>query len=284
MYHSRFPRRKRFSQHGRFPRSRSHRRRTRGSWRRNSSPAWGEPLYRRNLLPLERREELRTQSPGNFRRPTIAVTEDYLTDWRKGGINKPEDFALYQFEEIARQEGTTPAIERAKEINRFDEASHYWDQYQAEKTLFEGDPGSYSKPAYTYPVTGGVDSALEDVRDFGDYAAVSRDQAYDYLYQFLARNADKRAEGESIDDVRTAPFKWRFRDAVLSISPEEATKLIQRTFASRGLRAPKWYLPENLYDDLGELFPEVEEAGEEAAANRRRFRKRRLRRRHNPWY
>ena len=120
MYHSRFPRRKRFSQHGRFPRSRSHRRRTRGSWRRNSSPAWGEPLYRRNLLPLERREELRTQSPGNFRRPTIAVTEDYLTDWRKGGINKPEDFALYQFEEIARQEGTTPAIERAKEINRFD--------------------------------------------------------------------------------------------------------------------------------------------------------------------
>ena len=283
MHHRNFPRRKRFIQHGRFPRRRRISRRTR-PWRRNSASAWGGPLYRRNLLPVERRQELRTQSPGNFRRPTLAVTEDYLSDWRKGGITKPEDFVLYQFEDIARKEGTTPAIERAKELNRYDEASHYWNQYLAEKSLFEADPKSYSRPKYTYPVTGDIDSAVADVRDFGDYDAVSRDQAYDYLYQFLARNADKRAAGEPIDDVRAAPFKWRFRDAVLSISPEEATKLVKNTFANRGLRAPKWYLPENLYDDLGELFPEVEEAGEEAAANRRHYRRRRLRRRHNPWY
>lgn len=227
--------------------------------------------YRRNLLPLARREELQELSAGNFRRPTLAVTREYLDDWSDSGVEAPEDFSLTQFQDWAGEHESTPVLERAKEINRFDEATHYWNEYEANQALYATDPGQYDKPKFTEPV-GGLDFAQEDIRDYGDYAALSDQQAYNYLYQFLHRNAEKRADGETIDDVRQPPYKWRYREAVLSVGSEKATKLVKRCFDTFGLRAPKWYLPENLYDDLETLFPAPESS-----------RRRRHRRRLNPW-
>jgi len=224
--------------------------------------------YRHNLLPLARREELQDLSPGNFRRPTLAVTKDYLDDWTTHGVSSSGDLSLWRFDDLAAEHGTTTHLERAKELNRFDEASHYMDQYSSELDLWTNDPSSYDKPKFTEPV-GGKEFAEDDLRDYGDYEPSSDKQAYNYLYQFLHRNAEKRADGEKISDVRQAPYKWRYREAVLDVGSEKATKLVKRCFATFGLRAPKWYLPENLYDDIETLFP--------APASSRH------RRRSNPW-
>jgi hypothetical protein len=158
------------------------------------------------------------------------------------------------FEHAATKWGSTPEIEHAKAINRYDEAMSYYGPYKAEQDLYDAEPETYYKPKFTQP-RGGWEAAVAEDRDYGDYEPIDQDQAYHYLYQFLHRNALKR-NARDRDDVRSAPYKWRYRDAVLTIGPEKATALVKRTFASQGKRAPKWYLPANLYDDLGALFPE----------------------------
>jgi hypothetical protein len=178
------------------------------------------------------------------------------------------------FADRASDWGSTPEIEHAKATNRYEEAEFYHAPYREARDLYDSDPDSYYKPKFTQP-RGGLEAAIADDRDFGDYEPIDKDQARNYLYQFLHRNALRRADGEAIDDVREGRFKFRYRDAVLTVGPEVATELVKSTFASVGKRAPKNYLPENLYDDLGALFP----AAEEAASSRRWSR--RLRRR-NP--
>lgn len=269
----------------------------RPSLRRNSSPVWGGPLfrrnpqspvwggplfrhnpqapfYRRNLLSQSRRAELQEKSPGNFRRPTLAVTKDYLDDWAKQGIKSSDDWdesdASSTWDLRAKTNETSPALERALEMNRYDEAMHYWSPAQQAMDLHSSDPESYPEPRLTQPVLGSLEAASADDRDFGDYEPIDKDQAYNYLYQFLHRNALRRAEGGQIDDPRVAPYKWRYRDAVLTVGPEKATALASRTFATVSKRVPSYYLPENLYDDLGEIFPEAEAAGEASRRMRRR--------------
>lgn len=277
--HSSYRNRPRWGRHSRWT-SRSR------PWRRNSAPVWGGPLYRRNLLPPERREELFDLSPGNFRPPTLEVTKKYIEDWRDAGIKTPDDFALYQFDDIARERldsgqvsYTSPRIERAQEQNRMDEAlwrrQKFYDDNETAIALWQFDPEKHKFPELSSP----IGDKTSDFRDVGDYLEVSEDQAYHYLYQFLHRNAQRDASDR--DDVRQPPWKWRYREAVLTVGPEKASNLVKRVFEREGKRAPKWYLPENLYDDLGELFPEVEAAGEaEAAAEAARSR--RLHR-FNPW-
>ena len=255
-----------------YPRRRSHRPRRR--WSGLNRPRYRYNPYRRNLLPLSRRKELIEASPGNFRRPTLAATKAYLDDWASLGIHSADDWDAMdpyweQYADEAEVEQFDNAdIAAALTKNRYDEAQHYWRPYKSAYDLWESDPDSYKQPKFTQPVLGSVEAASEDFRDFGDYAPISKKQARNYLYQFLARNAARDARQR--DDVREQPFKWRYREAVLLLGPDLVTQMVKDIFRREGKRAPKWYLPENLYDDLDDLFSddadmEVAELEEEDA-------------------
>lgn len=226
-----------------------------------SRPRYRYNPYRRNLVSLARRKELIAESPGNFRRPTLAATKEYLDEWAGVGIESADDWdAMSGFwPGYAAQVEVydSPELAEALTKNRYEEAQHYWRPYKAAQDLYESDPENHPQPEFTQPVLGSVDAAREDFRDFGDYSPISKKQAHNYLYQFLTRNAEKPARER--DDAREAPYKWRYRDAVLTLGPKKATDLIKEVFKRAGKRAPKWYLPDNLYDDLDTLFPEGSE-------------------------
>jgi len=238
-------------------------------------------LHRRRNPATARRLELQAASPGNYRRPTLAVTKDYLDDWSALGVTSEDDMKLSErgydtaFTYRADERGTTPALELAKERNRYGEASHYWNEYKTSSDLYESDHSAYYKPRFSAP-RGGIDVARAEDRDFGDYEYTSTSQAKNYLYQFLHRNALKDRPSDR-DDVRSGKFKWRYRDAVLEVGDVEATKMVKRAFNAVGKPTPSRYLPANLYDDMGTLFPEP-------VATAARYGRRSLRRRrHNPF-
>lgn len=212
--------------------------------------------YRRNLVPLARRKELISESPGNFRRPTLAATKDFLDEWRGVGIESADDWHMMDglWDDYTRQveELDDPRMAEALVRNRYDEAQHYWRPYQEAYNLHQSDPETYPEPELTQPVLGSVEAAREDFRDFGDYSPTSPKQAQNYLYQFLTRNAEKK-NARKRDDVRKEPFKWRYREAVIILGAEKVTQMVKDIFKRAGKRAPKYYLPKNLYDDLDSL-------------------------------
>jgi hypothetical protein len=155
-------------------------------------------------------------SPGNFRRPTLGKTKEYLDWWSDQGVTGISGLREI---DLAPQEH---ALERV----RFTEARHYWDKHDKHQRLYDTDHSLYKKPIFSLPA--------EDAEDYGDYDAVSPEAAQRYLHQFFTRQCERLDEGLEMHDVEAYPFKPRYDEAVILLGQDEVDEIERKIFDLHG--------------------------------------------------